>query len=48
MTEKDAVKCRWLDTTRCWYVPVELVIDATDADYLLARIQRKLSSIEID
>lgn len=42
MTEKDAVKCRWLDTTKCWYVPVDVVIDAADAEYLLNRIMRKI------
>jgi len=31
MTEKDAVKCRWLDTGNCWYVPVEVVIDESEA-----------------
>ncbi len=46
MTEKDAVKCRWLDTSKCWYVPVELVIDSADAEYVLNRIKRKLESRE--
>lgn len=44
MTEKDAVKCRWLDTTKCWYVPVDVVMQEADADFLLNRIQRKLAS----
>ena len=41
MTEKDAVKCRRLDTSNCWYVPVDVAIDAA-AD-LLNRILRKIS-----
>ncbi len=48
MTEKDAVKCRWLDTTKCWYVPVDVVIDAADAEYLLNRILRKLGPKKAD
>ncbi len=44
MTEKDAVKCRWLDTTKCWYVPVDVVMPQADADYLLNRIERKITS----
>ncbi len=44
MTEKDAVKCRWLDTTKCWYVPVDVVMRQADADYLLNRIERKIAS----
>ncbi len=38
------MKCRWLDTTKCWYVSVDVVIDATDAEYLLNRILRKIVS----
>ena len=48
MTEKDAVKCRWLDTTKCWYVPVDVVIDAADAEYLLNRILRKIGPKKAD
>jgi tetraacyldisaccharide 4'-kinase len=43
MTEKDAVKCRRLDTRNAWYVPVDVLIDNADADFLLNRIQRKIS-----
>jgi len=42
MTEKDAVKCRKLDTNRCWYVPVDVAIDDTDAKELLDRILQKI------
>lgn len=38
MTEKDAVKCRWLDTRKCWYVPVDLVFDGPGESRLLERI----------
>jgi tetraacyldisaccharide 4'-kinase len=38
MTEKDAVKCRWLDTRKCWYVPVDLVFDGPGESKLLERI----------
>lgn len=41
MTEKDAVKCRWPDTAKCWYVPVDVVIDDVEAQGLLNRIRRK-------
>lgn len=35
MTEKDAVKCHWLDVSKCWYVPVEVEFEGADADILL-------------
>jgi tetraacyldisaccharide 4'-kinase len=38
MTEKDAVKCRWLDTRKCWYVPVELVFEGPGERRLLEQI----------
>lgn len=38
MTEKDSVKCRWLDTRKCWYVAVNVNFDGTDASTLLERI----------
>lgn len=41
MTEKDAVKCRWLDTSNCWYVPVGADFDVSDADMLLNAIFAK-------
>jgi len=43
MTEKDAVKCRWLDTSNCWYVPVEVAISDAAAEDLIDRILRKIS-----
>jgi tetraacyldisaccharide-1-P 4'-kinase len=46
MTEKDAVKCRALDTSSCWYVPVDVAIDETDAEGLLDRILQKISPVE--
>ena len=44
MTEKDAVKCRWLDTSRCWYVPVEVALPDSDVDSLLNGILRKIDT----
>ena len=35
MTEKDAVKCRWLDTRKCWFVPVDVTF-AGDGERLLS------------
>ncbi len=46
MTEKDAVKCRWLDTSNCWYVPVDVAINDADAEGLLNRILHKISPDE--
>jgi len=46
MTEKDAVKCRWLDTRNCWYVPVDVAINDADAEGLLNRILHKISPDE--
>ncbi len=43
ITEKDAVKCRSLDTSNCWYVPVDVAINDADAEELLDRIVRKIS-----
>ena len=43
MTEKDAVKCRWLDTSNCWYVPVDVAINDSDSEELLDRIVQKIS-----
>jgi len=48
MTEKDAVKCRSLDTSNCWYVPVEVAINDADAVELLKRILWKISSDDED
>lgn len=42
MTEKDAVKCRELDTSHCWYVPVDFSIDDRDAEFVLNRILRTI------
>ena len=42
MTEKDAVKCRRLGKRNHWYVPVDVLIDDADAEYLLDRILRKI------
>lgn len=46
MTEKDAVKCRWLDTSNCWYVPVDVAINDAAADDLIDRILRRISPDE--
>ncbi len=43
MTEKDVVKCRSLDTRKCWFVPVDVSIDDVDAEDLLNRILQKIA-----
>ena len=48
MTEKDAVKCRRLDTRNCWYVPVDVAINGPDSADLLERIVRKISPDDND
>lgn len=48
MTEKDAVKCGWLDTRNCWYVPVDVAMNDADADDLLDRIVEKVSPVHED
>lgn len=35
MTAKDAVKCRQLDTSNCWYVPVDVRFEGNDGELLL-------------
>ena len=47
MTEKDAVKCRQLDTSKCWYVPVDVDFDRAEAEMLLQLVaSRVLEKIE--
>ena len=47
MTEKDAVKCRQLDTSKCWYVPVDVDFDRAEAEMLLQLVaSRILKKIE--
>ena len=43
MTEKDAVKCRWLDTSNCWYTPVDVAIDEAEARGFVDRIVQTIS-----
>ncbi len=38
MTEKDAVKCRGLETGDCWTLPVEVAFDGSDAAVLLRMV----------
>ena len=38
MTEKDAVKCRWPDTGKCWFVPVEVEFAGNGGELLLEQI----------
>ena len=38
MTEKDAVKCQWIDTSKCWFVAVGIEFDGADADVLLDQV----------
>jgi len=42
MTEKDAVKCRWPEAGRCWYVPVEVEFEDDDGEQLLELIETKI------
>lgn len=42
MTEKDAVKCRLLDTGNCWYVPVHVVFEGDDGETLLEVIDKRI------
>jgi tetraacyldisaccharide 4'-kinase len=44
MTEKDAVKCMsWLDTSHCWYVPVDINFRDSAGDALLESLLKKIS-----
>ena len=42
MTEKDAVKCRSLNTENCWYVEVDIAFAGQGGDELLDSIARRL------
>lgn len=44
MTEKDAVKCRALDTAQCWYVPVEVSFQDDDGETLLALVEERIAT----
>ncbi len=44
MTEKDAVKCRHLDTERCWYLPVETIFEGNDGNALIELVERRISA----
>lgn len=46
MTEKDAVKCRHLDTSGCWYIPVEIRFEDRHAVVLLDAIQGRLKRVK--
>lgn len=48
MTEKDAVKCRWLDTANCWYVPVGADVERRDADLLSNTIFARIEGRKAD
>jgi len=48
MTEKDAVKCRSFDTSKCWHVPVDVAINDADTEDLLNRILQKISPEDQD
>jgi len=44
MTEKDAVKCMsWLDTSHCWYVPVDINFRDSAGGVLLETLLKKIS-----
>jgi len=44
MTEKDAVKClSWLDTSRCWYVSVDIHFRDSAGEALLSALLKKIS-----
>ena len=44
MTEKDAVKCRKMESGKFWYVPVDVAVDDTQAGELLSRIVKAIAS----
>ena len=46
MTLKDAVKCRGLDASRLWYVPVEVEFDGQGGDSLLELIESRIQRPE--
>jgi len=48
MTEKDAVKCRGFQAGNCWYVPVDVAMDDTQAADLLGRIVSKITPVDVD
>jgi tetraacyldisaccharide 4'-kinase len=41
MTQKDAVKCRGFDSTRLWYVPVDVEFEGESSESLLDFIETK-------
>jgi len=44
MTEKDAVKClSWLDTSHCWYVPVDINFRESAGEALMEKLLQKIS-----
>jgi len=44
MTEKDAVKClSWLDTSHCWYVPVDINFRESAGEALMEKLLLKIS-----
>lgn len=47
MTEKDAVKCRWLDARNRWYVPVDVDLDG-HADELMGLVLAALDNVRVD
>ena len=42
LTEKDAVKCRQLDTERCWYVPVAVEFGEARESFLIESLHSEL------
>ena len=45
MTEKDAVKCRGFARSRCWYVPVDAVLDEGDTRLIEALLKQRLKGL---
>lgn len=43
MTEKDAVKCRAFSRSNCWYVPVEVQLEAAFIHWIVKRLSDKES-----
>ncbi|KEY57354.1 tetraacyldisaccharide 4'-kinase [Serratia sp. DD3] len=45
MTEKDAVKCRAFAQANWWYLPVDAVLPAEQAEQLLQKIEQQLNKV---
>jgi tetraacyldisaccharide 4'-kinase len=46
MTEKDAVKCESFADERCWYLPVEAIVDSALVDRVVEKLEWIRSSLK--